>query len=100
MTTEENKEKLKLHVFTNDKSKENLQFCEGLLKVVYHSAFTGKLGLMQSKNSETGEVDNIIVAVTEDENGVNCYPLFAPIKAEDVGKYQAPDGKGEYLSNV
>ena len=95
--TEETNDKLVLHVFSNHKEKEHLDLLKGLLKMVYSSAATGKLAVMQSLNEETQEEELVIVGVEQSESGVNCYPLFAPIKAEDVPKYSAPDGQGGWV---
>lgn len=97
MTTEENTQKLTLHVFTNHKDTEHTNLLKGLLRMVYSSAATGKLAVMQSLNEETQQEELIIVGVEQSESGVNCYPLFAPIKAEDVPKYSAPDGRGGWV---
>lgn len=93
----EEQDKLVLHVFSNHKEKEHLDLLKGLLKMVYSSAATGKLAVMQSLNEETQEEELVIVGVEQNESGINCYPLFAPIKAEDVSKYSAPDGQGGWV---
>lgn len=86
-----------LLTFTNDKSPENMGLLQGLLKMVIHTCFTGRLAIMQAKNAETGDVEIILVGVDQNENGVACYPLFTPIKAEDVPKYLAPNGSGTWI---
>lgn len=96
----EEQDKLVLHVFSNHKEKEHLDLLKGLLKMVYSSAATGRLAAMQSLNEETQEEELIIVGVEQNENGVNCYPLFAPIKAEDVPKYSAPTGDGGWIKHA
>ena len=48
----------------------------------------------------TGDVEIILVGVDQNEDGVSCYPLFTPIKAEDVSKYLAPDGSGGWLGET
>lgn len=93
-------DKIALLTFTNDKSPENLGILQGLLKMVIHSVFTGNLAIMQAKNSETGNVEIILVGVDKSENGVNCYPLFLPLRAEDVAKYIAPDGSGGWIEEA
>ena len=97
--TEETNDKLVLHVFSNHKEKEHLDVLKGLLRMVYSSAATGKLAVMQSLNEETQEEELVIVGVEQSESGINCYPLFAPIKAEDVTKYSAPDGNGGWIKH-
>ena len=104
MTDEQAKEQsenqIALLTFTNDKSPENMGLLQGLLKMVIHTCFTAKLAVMQAKNAETGDVEIILVGVDQNENGVSCYPLFTPIKAEDVSKYLAPDGSGGWLGET
>lgn len=86
-----------LLVFTNDKSDENMGVLRGLLKMVYHTVLLNKLAIMQAKNNETGEQEIVLVGFEQSGDGVNCYPLFAPLRAEDVAKYIAPDGNGGWL---
>lgn len=100
MSTEQeadNQQEVALLTFTNDKSEENLALLRGLLKMVYHTVLTNRLAVMESKNSETGIKELILVGVEQNGDTLNCYPLFLPIKAEDVGKYIAPDGQGNWL---
>lgn len=94
---EENGQEAILFTFTNDKNDYNMGVLQGLLKMVYHTVLTNRLGIMQAKNSETGELEVIMVGVEQNGDNLNCYPLFSPIKAEDVSKYIAPDGKGSWL---
>lgn len=98
--TDNNNEKLVLHVFSNHKEDEHMNLLKGLLKMVYSSAATGKLAVMQSLNEETQEEELVIVGVEQSESGINCYPLFTPIKAEDVYKYSAPDGSGGWIKHA
>ena len=97
--TDNNNEKLVLHVFSNHKEDEHMNLLKGLLRMVYSSAATGKLAVMQSLNEETQEEELVIVGVEQSESGINCYPLFVPIKAEDVSKYSAPDGSGGWIKH-
>lgn len=86
-----------LLAFTNDKSPEHMGLLQGLLKMVYHTVLTNRLAIMEAFNSETGEPELILVGVQQNGEGMDCYPLFKPIKAEDVSAYHAPDSKGGYL---
>lgn len=94
---DENEGKIALLTFTNNKAPENMGQLQGLLQMVIHTVFTGRLAIMQAKNSETGDEELILVGVDQNEQGVSCYPLFTPIRAEDVAKYLAPDGQGGWL---
>lgn len=95
---QEEQNQIALLTFTNDKSPENLGLLQGLLKMVIHTVYTGRLACMQSKNAETGEQELILVGVQQNEDGsIACYPLFTPIRAEDVAKYKAPNGQGGWL---
>lgn|SRR5690606_29999045 len=88
-----------LFTFTNDKSERNLGELQGLLKMVYHTVLTNRLGIMHAKNTETGEVEIVLVGITQNGDNISCYPMFAPLRAEDVAKYAAPDGKGGWLES-
>lgn len=96
---EEQGQEAVLFTFTNDKNEYNMNMLKGLLKMVYHTVLTNRLGIMQAKNSETGEPEVVLVGVEQNGDSLNCYPLFSPIRAEDVGKYVAPDGQGGWLEN-
>lgn len=102
MTDEQNQEQQEaiLFTFTNDKSPENMQTLQGLLKMVYHVVLTNRLGVMQAMNSETGEQELVLVGVEQNGDSLSCYPLLHPIRAEDVGKYDAPDGSGGWIANA
>ena len=89
-----------LLAFSNDKSPENIGTMQGVLKMAYHVVLTNKLAVMQAKNTERGQLELILVGVDQNENGVSCYPLVTPIKAEDVSKYLAPDGQGGWLGET
>jgi len=58
---------------------------------------TNRLAIMEAFNSETGEQELILVGVQQNGEGLDCYPLFKPIKAEEVSLYHAPDSKGGFL---
>lgn len=92
-----NEQEAILFTFTNDRSPENMGLLQGLLKMAYHTVLTNRLGIMQAKNSETGEVEVLLVGVEQNGSDINCYPLFMPLKAESVAKYIAPDGSGGWL---
>ena len=96
---EEQGQEAVLFTFTNDKNEYNMNMLKGLLKMVYHTVLTNRLGIMQAKNSETGEPEVVLVGVEQNGDSLNCYPLFSPIRAEDVGKFAAPDGQGGWLEN-
>lgn len=95
--TPEEGQAVALLVFANDKSQQHTTLLQGLLKMVYHSVLTNRVAVMQAKNKDTGQEEVILVGVEQTPEGVNCFPLFVPIKAEDVGKYVAPDGSGGWI---
>ena len=55
---------------------------------------------MQAKNTDTNEEELILVGVDQDGDSLSCYPLFIPVKAEDVAKYLAPDGAGGWIERT
>lgn len=90
-----------LLVFANDRSEQHLGVLRGLLKMVYHAALTNQIAVMQAFNKETGEEEVVLVGVQQDAEGnVQCYPLFVPLRAEDVDKYVAPNGKGGWVDEA
>lgn len=96
--TQEEGVELALMVFANDKSEQQTEVLRGLLKMVYSAALTNQIAVMEAKNTETGKLEVVLVGVTHGPDGsVNCWPLFLPLRAEDVGKYIAPDGQGGFI---
>lgn len=89
-----------LLVFSNDKTEEHLNVLRGLLKMVYHTVLTNKLGVMEAKNEETGEVEVVLVGFEQNGDGINCYPLFTPVTDTGAAKYSAPDGQGNYINRT
>lgn len=90
-----------LLVFTNQKDNaEHMGILKGMLKMVYHTVLTNRLAIMQAKNAETGEEELVLVGVEQNGDSINAFPLFLPLRAEDVGKYQAPDGSGGWLEHT
>ena len=89
-----------LLVFSNDKTPDNMQMKQGLLKMVYHTVLTNKLAIMDAKDETTGEVVPVLVGVEQNESGISCYPLFVPITDTEAAKYAAPDGKGNYVGRT
>ena len=64
----------------------------------YQGAFDNTIGIMDSFNLTTEEVETILVGVQADENGKPvCFPLAKLLKAEEVPQYLSPDGKGGYF---
>lgn len=89
-----------LLAFSNDKTPEHLALLQGLLKMVYHTVLTNKLGVMEALNNETGEVELVLVGIEQNGSGLNCYPLFKPLSDIDSAKYSAPDGKGGFVGRT
>lgn len=83
-----------LYKFTNEAESPWL---DSLLAMYYKGAIDNTIGIMNAFNLETSEEELILVGVHLDENGKpDCYPLATVIKAEHVGKYLAPNGKGGF----
>lgn len=83
-----------LYKFTNDAESPWL---DSLLAMWYKGAYDNTIGIMNAFNLETSEEELILVGVHLDEdNKPECYPLASVIKAEHVGKYLAPNGKGGF----
>lgn len=88
-----------LLVFTNHKDNEqHMGIAQGLLKMVYHTVLTNRLAVMQALNSETGQEELVLVGVEQVGDAINAFPLFVPLRAEDVARYIAPDGNGGWLT--
>ena len=84
-----------LYKFTNAAESHYL---DSLLAMFYQGAFDNTIGIMDSFNLDTDEVETILVGVQADENGKPvCFPLAKLLKAEEVPQYLSPDGKGGYF---
>lgn len=87
-----------LYKFTNAEEASHL---DNLLAMFYQGVFDNRIGIMDSHNIETGEIETILVGVEADENGKPvCYPLAKLLKAEEVPQYLSPDGKGGYYDSL
>ena len=87
-----------LMCFTNDKSDEHLGILKGLLKMYYHATLTNRIGIMEARNSETGEVEVLLVGIEQNGDSIAAYPLAKTITAEEVARYAAPDGSGGWIN--
>ena len=84
-----------LYKFTN---KADTPYLDSLFQMYHHGAFTNRLGIMEAWNLETEREEIILVGVDIDEDGKpDCYPIARVLRAEDVGNYLAPNGKGGYF---
>ena len=83
-----------LYKFTNQEVSHDL---DDLLAMFYQGTYGNTLGIMTAYNLETCEQEVILVGVVLDENGkADCFPVAKVLGADDVSKYLAPDGKGNY----
>jgi hypothetical protein len=94
---EGNQQEAVLLVFANNKDETQMGVLKGLLKMAYHTVLTNRLAIMEALNSETGEPELVLVGIEQNGAAMNCFPLFKPLKAEDVAKYHAPDGQGGWI---
>lgn len=84
-----------LYKFSNE---AETPWLDSILAMFYQGAFDNRLGIMDSFNLDSEEVETILVGVEADENGKPmCYPLAKLIKAEHVTRYLSPDGKGGFF---
>ena len=67
-----------------------------LLEMFYRGVLANTLGLMEARNTETGELDLILVGLDKEGDEVKTYPLAVMLKKDGGKIYQAPDGKGNY----
>lgn len=95
---EQEQGKLALMAFTNNKDNaEVVTVLQGLLKMLYHLAFNNKLAIMEALNTSTEEVETVIVAVSQNGDGLDCYPILKPIKDYEAAVYAAPDNAGGWI---
>lgn len=83
-----------MYKFTN---KEESPYLDSLMMMFYQGCYSNTIGIMESHNLKTGEVEMILVGVELDAEGkADCYPLAVLLRAEDVPNYLSPDGKGGF----
>lgn len=81
-------------IFANEKNPALRQ----LFHSMYAGVFQNRLGLAHCKNSETGELETLIVGINPtEENGVQLFPLAVIIDESKVGNWLSPDGNGGYV---
>lgn len=83
-----------LFKYTN---KSDSPYLDSLLMMFYQGCADNRVGIMEAHNLETSEVEMILVGVELGEDGkTDCYPLARMLRAEEVGNFLAPDGKGGF----
>lgn len=81
---------VELIILAND----NPPLADVFLKTLYNAFFQAQVGIMYAKNSETGQVEPLIVGLQAAGDDFNCFPLAKIINSEEAMKYLAPDRLG------
>lgn len=81
-------------VFTNDKADMMIR---QMFHMFYQMVYDNKIGLMHAKNTETGAIETLIVGTQRTEDGFACFPIAKVLPDTEQGKYQSPDGAGNYV---
>lgn len=90
-------EGVKFHefIFTNDQTNP---FLQQILHAFYDGVLNNKLGVMQAKDAESGDLVTLLVGlVRTEEGGINCFPLAKILDGNAAEKYLAPDGNGGWV---
>lgn len=89
---------INLYVFSNDMKEEGTV---NLLQMFYRGAHENSIGIMRAKNSETGEIESILVGLDIPAPGsggsTKTYPLAKILDPKEAAKLRAPDGVGGYF---
>ena len=74
-------------------------FPSQLLHMFYEITASNKLGIMQAKHKDSGEVHAILVGVDKNEEGeLVTYPLARLLEQKELdGVYLAPKGDGTFV---
>lgn len=84
-----------VYKFTN---KEESPYLDHLFAMFHSAAAVNRIGIMEAWNLKTEEEEIILVGLEFDEDGKpDCYPIARVLRAEDVGNYLMPNGKGGYF---
>jgi hypothetical protein len=85
-------------MFTNDRTQ--LRQFQQLLDMYYKGEYENRVGIMQGKHKETGELHTLIVGVAHGEDGnTEAFPLARVLSAEEASGYVGPDCEGGWLEN-
>ena len=97
-TTETPEPAVKEMVLYKFSNKAETPYLDSLFAMFHHGAFTNSIGIMEAWNLETEREETILVGVEIDPDGKpDCYPIAKVLRAEDIGNYLAPNGKGGYF---
>lgn len=82
------------HVYAND---THNPVPYGLLDIMYRQAFDNRLGIAVCKDAVTGELATVLAFIGDrGEEDVEIFPVAVLLKGEDVARYRAPTGDGNY----
>lgn len=82
------------HVYAND-TRNPVPY--GLLDIMYRQAFDNRLGIAVCKDAETGDLATVLAFIGDrGEEDVEIFPVAVLLKGEEVSRYLAPLGNGEY----
>lgn len=83
------------HVYSNDPYNP---VPYGLLDILYRQVFENRVGIMNAKHKDTGEIVPVICFVGDREGeDVALYPIARMLTEAETGLYLAPVGDGEYF---
>lgn len=86
------------HVYAND-TRNPVPY--GLLDIMYRQTFDNRLGIAICKDIETGEPATVLVFIGDKgDEDVELFPVAVLLKGDEVQRYRAPIGDGEYYEPV
>lgn len=69
-----------------------------ILHMFYDAVRTNRLGIMEAKNADTGEIAALLVGIDVlEDNKVNTYPLARIFTPDDAQNWLAPRGDGTFI---
>jgi hypothetical protein len=86
------------YLFTNDRN--HAFILHQMLEMFHNGVLQNTIGLMDAKNTETDEVETLIVGVEHDGDQTFTFPLARILTPAEGAKYQGPDGQGGFLGGV
>lgn len=80
------------HIFTNDKTNPAPAF---IIDMFYKGVFENQVGVVVAKNRETGEEEQLLVAIAGvDGDNMEIYPIAKVLGQEGLELYAFPNGEG------
>lgn len=84
------------YMFSNDR-KNGAKRLQPFLDMFYSGVYQNTIGVMEAKNSETGEVELVLVGLQHVGEDTLTFPIAKILDHSTSQVYLSPDGKGGWI---